>query len=235
MCFGFASFDSGVSSPNFQVYLSGGVPPSTSALNSTVSGACPSSGVPSAQARSGAASSSALPAAAAVVVGAALLGAIVVVAFGASLLPPPPQPARASGSARARAARAGQRRVMQGPPWSGFAERRRIRTDDPDAVNLGGRDALAALAAPPDADALVVFFAGVGRESHPAGDNSDDPWSNYTGLSPPARAGRATFDEACVIAEKEVYPLSSFGVLCHEFGHLLGLPELYAPRGHAQA
>ena len=101
----------------------------------------------------------------------------------------------------------------------------------PDAL---ARDALAALAAPPDADALVVFFAGVGRESHPAGDNSDDPWSNYTGLSPPARAGRATFDEACVIAEKEVYPLSSFGVLCHEFGHLLGLPELYAPGGHAQ-
>src|SRR5204863_403972 len=29
-------------------------------------------------------------------------------------------------------------------------------------------------------------------------------------------------------------PLSSFGVLCHEFGHLLGLPELYAPGGHAQ-
>src|SRR5437016_1151367 len=141
VCFGFASFESGVSSPNFQVYLSGGVPPSTSALNSTVSGACPSSGVPSAQARSGAASSSALPAAAAVVVGAALLGAIVVVAFGASLLPPPPQPARASGSARARAARAGQRRVMQGPPWSGFAERRRILTDDPEAVNYGRRAA----------------------------------------------------------------------------------------------
>src|SRR5439155_40431 len=90
MCFGFASFESGVSSPNFQVYLSGGVPPSTSDLNSTVSGAGPSSGVPSAQARSGAASSSPLPAAAVVVVGA-FAAATVVGVVGASLDPPPPR------------------------------------------------------------------------------------------------------------------------------------------------
>jgi hypothetical protein len=36
-----------------------------------------------------------------------------------------------------------------------------------------------------------------------------------------------------VIAEAEVGRFSSFGVLCHEFGHLLGLPELYAPGGSA--
>src|SRR6185503_8247697 len=86
-----------------------------------------------------------------------------------------------------------------------------------------------------DAHALIVFFAGTGRESHTATPEPNDPWSNYTALVPPVEpAGVAPFDEACVIAAEEVSPFSSFGVLCHEFGHLLGLPELYAPGGLPQ-
>lgn len=98
-------------------------------------------------------------------------------------------------------------------------------------------DALRAFAASPmdeadrtawaDAEAAVVFFPGPGRESYMRPGESGDPWSNYTELSPPVER----FAEACVVAADEYEPLSSFGVLCHEFGHLLGLPELYAPGG----
>jgi len=78
-----------------------------------------------------------------------------------------------------------------------------------------------------DAHAAVVFFPGPGRESYLEPGKTDDPWSNYADLSPPLEG----FGGAIVAASNQYEQLSSFGVLCHEFGHLLGLPELYAPGG----
>lgn len=104
----------------------------------------------------------------------------------------------------------------------------RLATDALRAFAAAARDG--DLAALERGGAALVVFAGRGRESHLGGGDPGDPWSNYTGLTAPV----AGFDEACVIAEDEAPPFGRLGVLAHEFGHLLGLPELYAPGGRPQ-
>jgi immune inhibitor A len=99
-----------------------------------------------------------------------------------------------------------------------------------DAFLAHGRDD-ATRSALDTADGVIVFFAGPGKESDLQG-TANDPWSNFTVMVPALTTpGGHTIRKGCVIAAEQREQLSSFGVLCHEFGHLLGLPELYAPGG----
>jgi len=124
-----------------------------------------------------------------------------------------------------------------GGPVVTLPEARARYVQKPSALAHDAITAFAAAATAPEdvaaitaSSAVIVFFAGTGRESHITPGDPSDPWSNFTVVLPPA----AGFADACIIAEDERDDLSSFGVLCHEFGHQLGIPELYAPGGRPQ-
>ncbi|MEI7904318.1 MAG: M6 family metalloprotease domain-containing protein [Candidatus Firestonebacteria bacterium] len=69
-------------------------------------------------------------------------------------------------------------------------------------------------------DALLVVHAGTGEESTKV---SSDIWSLFTDFP----GNSSGFTEGETVPAKESSYLKPFGVLCHEFGHQLGLPDLY--------
>jgi immune inhibitor A len=79
-------------------------------------------------------------------------------------------------------------------------------------------------------DVLIVYFAGPGAES----DMNKKfrrrlPWSNAVTSQQFLRAGPHRISYGIVVGVDPLMKLSAFGVSCHEFGHLLDWPELYAP------
>lgn len=79
-------------------------------------------------------------------------------------------------------------------------------------------------------DVLIVYFAGAGAESDMAQKyRSRLPWSNAVTSRNFLRAGRHRISYGMVVGVDPMMKLSAFGVSCHEFGHLLEWPELYAP------
>ncbi len=68
-------------------------------------------------------------------------------------------------------------------------------------------------------DYVMVLHAGYGNEST---NNKEDIWSVYVDWDDAING----FTDGTIVPEKELYA-SAVGVVCHEFGHQLGLPDLY--------
>ena len=71
-------------------------------------------------------------------------------------------------------------------------------------------------------DHLMIYHAGTGQESSGA---SNDIWSLYQDHD--MTAGGKTFIGYTVVPELETPGTSPHGIMCHEYGHQLGLPDLY--------
>lgn len=79
-------------------------------------------------------------------------------------------------------------------------------------------------------DSIMVYHAGAGEEGDVLNNSPNDVWSaRWSGFIKPTSDG-VNITAACIVPETETQDgntFSSLGVTCHEYGHELGLPDLY--------
>jgi len=72
-------------------------------------------------------------------------------------------------------------------------------------------------------DAVIVLHAGYGNESTDDDLHKGDIWSAVAQISPAVNG----FNDGALLPAREGGGASPIGVTCHEFGHILGFPDLY--------
>lgn len=81
-------------------------------------------------------------------------------------------------------------------------------------------------------DGLVILHSGIGAEEQSAPNANDYIWSFRSSLGGNNMVDGVTISAYCMFPEKRygngAYPQVGIGVMCHEFGHILDLPDLYA-------
>ncbi len=77
---------------------------------------------------------------------------------------------------------------------------------------------------------LMVAHSGYGDETNPSNNSTGDIWSRYWysyGYNSITTGDGVKIEGATIVPEFEYENVSPLGVICHEFGHQLGLPDLY--------
>lgn len=106
-------------------------------------------------------------------------------------------------------------------------------------TDLNFADARTDLAGNQSYSHVMIYHAGIGAETaNDSGCQTDNIWSVFAptvaasaavteGIRVPFAADGISFNGATVVPENEAQNIEPLGVICHEYGHQLGLPDLY--------